>query len=187
MSTQLLAPTFLFHFSVPCRYTSAKWSARGIELGDEFLLPNFTELDDAPKRVTFRAAWNEQGLVFSAVVIGKKQAPWCRENRLDDSDGVFIWIDTRDVHNIHRAGRFCHQFVLLPAGGHRADEPVAELLTINRARENPKPIPPGVLQIVRHKQSEGYRLDIRVPAVAMTGFDPVEHPKLGFHWAVIDR
>jgi hypothetical protein len=187
MSTQLISPTFLFHFSVPCRYSSAKWSAKGIELEDEFLLPHFAELDDAPKRVAVRAAWNEQGLLFSVVVSGKKQAPWCRENRLDDSDGVYLWIDTRDVHNIHRAGRFCHQFVFLPSGGHRGDEPVAELLPINRARENPKPVPQGQLQIVRHNQSDGYRLDLIVPVAALTGFDTAEHPRLGFHWAVIDR
>jgi hypothetical protein len=186
--SQLISPTFLFQFAVPCRHVEKLWTPRGVELSDDFLLPSFAELDDAPRRVQVRAAWSDQGVVISATVTGKKQAPWCRENRIEDSDGFFLWIDTRDTHNIHRASRFCHQFVFLPTGaGHRQDEPVAEILPINRARENPKPPPRGALQGVFHKQRDGYRLDCCVPAAAMTGFEPAEHPRLGFHWALIDR
>lgn len=188
MSTQLLSPSFLFRFAAPLRYAAKVWTPQGIDLKDEFRLPSFGELDDAPERVTVRGAWSEQGLTFVAVVSGKKQTPWCRENRIEDSDGFYLWIDTRDTHNIHRASRFCHQFVFLPTGGgHRLDSPVAESLAINRARENPKPIRHGTLQAVHHKQKDGYRLDCHVPASALTGFDPAEHPRLGFHWAVIDR
>ena len=178
----------MFRFSAPCRYSAAAWKPSGIELGEEFRLPNFSELDDAPKRVDVAAAWSEQGLLFSVDVTGKKQAPWCRESRVEESDGVFLWIDTRDTHNIHRASRFCHQFVFLPTGGGlRQLEPIAEMLLINRARENPKPVRPGTLAVVNKKQPNGYRLDIRIPEAALTGFDPTEHPRLGFHWAVIDR
>lgn len=188
MSTQLLAPSFLFRFAVPCRYEEKLWAARGANLGNEFLLPHFAELDDAPKRVEVRCGWNERGLVFSTQVSGKSQTPWCRENRIEDSDGFFVWIDTRDTHNIHRASRFCHQFVFLPTGGgHRLDEPVAEILPINRARENPKPPRHGLLQAHHHKLRDGYRLDCHIPAEALTGFEPTDHPKLGFHWTVIDR
>lgn len=134
MPQQLLPPSFLFRFAVPCRYAAKLWTPKGVDFGDEFLLPGFAEIDDAPQRIEVRAAWNEQGVAFSITVSGKKQAPWCRESKIEDSDGVFLWIDTRDTHNIHRASRFCHQFVFLPTGGgHRQDEPVAELLAINRA------------------------------------------------------
>jgi hypothetical protein len=60
-------------------------------------------------------------------------------------------------------------------------------MPINRARENPKPPPRGAMQAVFHKQRDGYRLDCFVPAAALTGFEPAEHPRLGFHWAIIDR
>jgi hypothetical protein len=188
MSTQLLPPSFLFRFAVPCRYAAKLWTPKGIDLGDEHLLPSFAPLDDAPQRVVVRAAWSEQGLAFSAAINGKKQAPWCRESRIEDSDALYLWIDTRDTHNIHRASSFCHQFAFLPTGGgHGQDEPVAELLAINRARENPRPVRPGSLGVVHRKIADGYRLDIAIPAAALTGFDPAEHPRLGFHWAVIDR
>src|SRR5215475_14144328 len=188
MSQQLLPPSFLFRFAVPCRHAPKLWTTKGTDLADAFLLPSFAELDDAPQRVAVRAAWNEQGVAFSVQVSGKKQAPWCRESRIEDSDGFYVWIDTRDTHNIHRASRFCHQFVFLPTGGgHRQNEPVAELLAINRARENPRPVRPGVVHAVLRKLPGGYRLDGHIPAEALTGFEPAEHPRLGFHWAVIDR
>jgi hypothetical protein len=188
MSNQLLPPSFLFRFAVPCRYSTAAWSAKGINLSDEFRLPSFTELDDAPQRVLLNAAWNEQGMFFTAEVRGKKQPLWCRESRIEESDGLYVWIDTRDTHNIHRASRFCHQFVFLPTGGgHRLDEPVAEMLAINRARENPNQPKPGVVRAVTHKIENGYRLDGHIPAAVLTGWDPAEHKKLGFHWALVDR
>jgi hypothetical protein len=188
MTTRLLPASFLFRFAVPCRHAAAILTPRGVELGDEYLLPNFAELDDAPRWAVVKAAWSEQGVSLSVTVSGKKQAPWCRENRIEDSDGLYVWIDTRDTHNIHRASRFCHQFAFLPSGGgHRLDQPVADQLIINRARENSKPVRPGILQAISHKLADGYRLDVHISAAALTGFDPAEHPRLGFHWAVIDR
>src|SRR5215475_6107619 len=188
MPNQLLPSSFLFRFAVPCRQAVKLWTPKGLDFGDEFLLPSFAELDDAPQRVLVKAAWNEQGVALSASINGKKQPPWCRDSRIEDSDGFYVWIDTRDTHNIHRASRFCHQFVFLPTGGgHRQDEPVAEMLAINRARENPKPIRPGMLGAVTHKSKDVYRLDVALPAAALTGYEPAEHPRLGFHWAVIDR
>ncbi len=187
-SSQLLPPSFLFRFAVPCQHTAAAWTAQGIELGDDCLSPSFAELDDAPQHVGVKAAWNDSGLYLSVQVTGKKQPPWCRENRIEDSDGFYVWIDTRDTHNIHRASRFCHQFVFLPTGGgHQQDEPVAEMIAINRARENPKPPKPGAVRAVTKKLAGGYRLDGHVPAAALTGWEPSEHSKLGFHWAVVDR
>ncbi len=185
---QLLPPSFLFRFAAPLRHAAQIWTPTGIELGPKFALPSFAQLDDAPQRVEVRAAWNEQGLSLIAEISGKKQPPWCRANRLEDSDGFYLWIDTRDTHNIHRASRFCHQFVFLPTGGgHRGDEPLAEMLAINRARENPKPVRPGSLPVVAKLSRGGYSLACHLPAAALTGFDPAEHPRLGFHWALVDR
>src|SRR5579871_1540002 len=145
MPSQLLPPSFLFRFAVPCRQAAKLWTSKGLDLSDEYLVPSFAELDDAPQRVQVKAAWNEQGVALCAAVGGKKQAPWCRDSRIEDSDGFYAWIDTRDTHNIHRASRFCHQFVFMPAGSGRGlDEPCADQVLINRAKENAKPVRPGV-------------------------------------------
>ena len=181
MSTQLISPSFLFRFSAPCRYAAAAWKASGIELGEEHRLPSFAELDDAPQRVNVAAAWNEQGLLFTVDVAGKKQAPWCRESRIEESDGVFLWIDTRDTHNIHRASRFCHQFVFLPIGGglHQA-EPIAEMLLINRARENPETGAPRHIERGEQKTAERLSLGYSYPRSRANGLRSGRTPAPGF-------
>lgn len=187
MPNDLLPPSFLFRFSLPLKRIAGDWPAC-VPLGDEHRLLNFTALDDARQLADVRAAWNDRGLLFSLEVSGKKQQPWCREGRLEESDGFHVWIDTRDTKNIHRASRFCHHFVFLPAGGgHRFDQPVAEQALINRARENAHPVRPGVLRVNSEKRVNGYTLDCFVPVEALTGFDADDYSRLGFFYAVLDR
>ena len=64
---------------------------------------------------------------------------------------------------------------------------MAESLPINRAREPSNPVRPGLLQARSRQLADGYILEALVPAEALTGFDPAEHPRLGFTYAVIDR
>jgi hypothetical protein len=157
-------------------------------LESKYRLASFADLDAAATPAEVRAAWSQAGLAFSVLVTGKRQPPWCRASRPDESDGVQLWIDTRDVHNVHRASRFCHRFLFMPTGaGTRLDQPVAQWLPINRAREQPRAIAVGELQVRSQKRSDGYALDILIPAEALTGFDPAEHPRLGFNYALTDR
>ena len=67
------------------------------------------------------------------------------------------------------------------------DEPVADQLLINRARENATPIRPGILGVRSEKRIDGYLLEGHIPAEAMTGFEPDDHPQLGFTYAITDR
>jgi hypothetical protein len=188
MDRMLLSPVFLFRFAFACRRAATLWPDRAAELGADYALPSFGELEGRRRFADLRMAWNETGLEFQLQVTGKAQETWCRDTRVEDSDGLNIWIDTRDAHTIHRATRFCHRFVVLPFGaGTRGEQPVAILLPINRARELPKPIEPGTLRVDRVKLADGYTLRVLVPAGAITGFDPLEHPKLGFSYAVVDR
>ncbi|NUQ63378.1 MAG: hypothetical protein HUU20_12945 [Pirellulales bacterium] len=188
MSESLLPKRFLFRFSVPCRYRQPIWTAKGPGLDESYRLANLAELEDTARLIDFRMAWSETGLAFRAHVIGKSQPPWCRTNRPEDSDGMQIWIDTRDVHNVHRAGRFCHRFLFMPVGGgSRLDHAVAQWLPINRAKEHPRAIVQGQIRVRSERLADGYALEAFLAAEALTGFDPQEHPRLGFTYAVIDR
>jgi hypothetical protein len=188
MAESLIAPPMLFRFSVPCRHTAAPWRAEGIELDESYRLPCFAELGGTKPFADVRLAWSEEGIFLNATVRGKQQAPWCRDSRIDDSDGVQILLDTRNTQNIHRAGRFCHRFAFLPVGsGRKLDEPVGVLLAINRARESPREIEQGALQIVSQRLADGYRLAAFIAAAALTGYSPADQPALGFSYAVIDR
>jgi hypothetical protein len=188
MTNPLLPTRFLFRFSAPCRYRDPLWTAAGAALDESYRLAAFLELEGRAAWADVRAAWSEAGIAFAVHLRGKKQSLWCRESQPEDSDGLQVWIDTRDVHNVHRAGRFCHRFVFLPCGsGGRDDEPLASPLPIHRAREFPNPIRPGLLQVHCRRQANDYFLEAFLPAEALTGFDPAEHPRLGFTYAVIDR
>jgi hypothetical protein len=248
MPQPLLPARFLFRFSAPCRRRESLWTAEGAQLDETYRLAGLTELEGRPAWADVRAAWNAGGLVFSVRVSGKKR------KEAEQDDGLHLWIDTRDVHDIHRAGRFCHRFRFRPvggtselkveAGGGRAEEwlipktksrsprhsplapppspfpipssalrekgdsphlceapggpfrqmgtvpffpAVAEWLPINRAREQPRPIAAELLQAVWQPRDDGYILDALLPAEALTGFDPAEHTRLGFTYAVVDR
>ncbi len=188
MAETLLPASFLFRYRVPCAYLPAAGGGKTSALTEHHRLPNFTPLDGGPEGPEVRAGWNESGLTFWLEVSGKRQPPWCRENKIDDSDALHVWIDTRDTHNIHRAGRFCHYFIFMPAGsGARLDQPIAEQLWINRARENARSVRPGMLRVAAEKRRDGYRLEAQIAAAALTGFDPAEHPRLGFTYCIVDR
>jgi len=192
-SNTLLAPRFLFRFTVPVLRSDAAWKAAGVDLDESYRLLNLGELDAGtpsrePSFADVRMAWNPAGLIFNVRVEGKSQPLWCREGRLEDSDGLQIWIDTRATLNIHRASRYCHRYAFLPAGGGRNyEEPVADQLLINRARENARPIRPRELQVASKSTKSGYKLSAFVPATALAGYDSHQHHQIGFTYAVFDR
>ena len=64
---------------------------------------------------------------------------------------------------------------------------MAETLPINRAREPAPPVREGLLKARCESRADGYILEAFIPAEALIGFDPAEHPRLGFTYAVIDR
>jgi hypothetical protein len=176
-TNSLLAPRFLFRFASPVLRRNVIWKAGGVELEESHRLLNLAELDTGtddrePFFGDVRMAWSQDGLVLNVRVDGKKHAPWCREGRLEDSDGLTVWIDTRATLNIHRASRYCHRYVFVPTGGgHSQNEPLADQLLINRARENARPIRPGELQVASNITKTGYWLAALGPAVALGGFD----------------
>src|SRR5688572_26037755 len=133
-SNTLLAPRYLFRFSVPVLRRDPLWKVGGAALDETYRLLDLAELDagSADRERTFadvRLAWSHEGLVFNVRVEGKTQPVWCRDGRLEDSDGIQVWIDTRATLNIHRASRYCHRYVFLPGGGgHGQMEPLADQL-----------------------------------------------------------
>jgi len=185
----LIPPRFLFRFAVDVRRCDKLWSPKeGVVLDESYRLPMLAELDSERSLADVRMAWSPEGLAWWVRVEGKLQLPWCRESRLDDSDGLQVWVDTRATTNVHRASRFCHRFTFLPrGGGHSAEEPVAEQLLINRARENARPARVRELQSLSRVSEQAYELSAFAPAITLGGFDPEGQPRLGFTYAVLDR
>lgn len=179
----------LFRYRIDCgRFNGPNRSAS--ELPASCRLPVFNELDknrDKPF-AELRAAWNLDGLYFWLKVKGKKQSIWSRNTQLLDSDGLQVWIDTRDTHNIHRASKFCHWIVMLPAGGgNDGNEPIASMLNINRAREHSPSVNQMPISVSSSIQAGGYTLSAFIPAGTINGWNPDEHRMIGFHYVVTDR
>lgn len=187
-STQLVDPTILFKFEVRLIKADLTWTKRGLELPPSCRLPSFGALSGGPAFADLRVGWSDQGIGFWMKVIGKRAMPWCRDTRLDESDGLHLWMDTRNSPNIHRATQHCHRFLWLPSGGGpQRDRPVAAMVPIHRARANPKPIAGDALSIQAAPKHDGYELSGIIHASALTGFDPVDQPRIGFFYAVADR
>ncbi len=182
---------FLGRVCHPCRFV------KGIpdESGDEILdLPescrfdNFAAMDGKHNFADVRIAWNTKGLAVQATITGKEKAAQGDPNRPRFSDGVTLWIDTRDARTFHRASRFCHQFHLLPAAaGTDRDEPVLLQSKINRAQQDAPMADLTDVPFRAFPRKGGYRVEVFFPADALNGFDPEEHPRLGFYYSVRDQ
>lgn len=184
----LVPPRFLFRFAVEVHRYDPIWTPQGVTLDEKYRLPQLAELDSERGIADVRMAWGPQGLAWWVKVEGKTQLPWCRDSRLEDSDGLQVWVDTRATTNIHRASQFCHRFAYLPrGGGSSAEEPVADQLLINRARENARPVRPRELQARAKVSKSGYEMSAFAPATTLYGYDPEGSPKLGFTYALLDR
>jgi len=184
----MFAKPFLYRFRFPCTYAAADI----VSLDETYRLPNVGQLEDSDVQsmlpYDFRIGWNPIGLIFSLIVSEKKQPLWCRSTQPDESDGIQICLDTRDIKDIHRASRFCHRLLFMPIGsGRDQSQPSVVWLPIRHAKEHPNPIDLQQIKMRSKVSAEGYRLDVVLPGKILTGFDPAEYPNLGFHFAVMDK
>lgn len=185
----LLPTSFLFRYAIPVKRI-AKLPKRGktlLGLTSECTIPLFNELDDGSAFAEIRAVWNEKGLGFAAHIRGKQHPPVSDVATPSASDGVRIWVDTRDTKTIHRAGRYCHQFHLLPTGGGNGkDRPVAVQTEIARSREDAPLVASEEIKIAAAQLKSGYSMEVWFSREQLHGFDPEASPRIGFYFHVHD-
>ncbi len=181
---------FLFRFSIPV-HRVARLPKRGrmlLNLPTECRLPAFGELDDVQPFGELRIGWNEKGVGVSVDVRGKRERPRCRIEEPTESDGLQLWVDTRNTQSIHRASRFCHHFCVLPAGagGESQQQPASVQLPIARAREDAPLVKSAPIGTSVQMRPDGYQLEVWLPAESLNGFDPEANPSLGFYYLLQD-
>lgn len=179
--TQLLPPRFLFDWSFPVRQGSGQPLA---VLGSEYTLPAFNDYDGAASFAEWRIAWHADGLALQVEVSGKTTPTIGRPTDPINSDHVQIWLDTRNTRNVHRATRFCHQYIALPTDPRQ--RPSIITLDIANARESSRKIDAPSLQVASEVRTDGYQLRLWIPAGALQGYDPENHPRLSFFSLVHD-
>jgi hypothetical protein len=186
----LIPNRFLFRVAYPCRYV-LEVPREGddlLDLPQECRLENFADMDERRNFADVRLAWNERGLAVQVEVRGKDQPATSDSTRPRHSDGLSLWIDTRDARTSHRASRYCHQFHFLPTGGGEdRDEPCFVQSKINRALQDAPTAPAGSVALKARPVRGGYRVEAFLPAAVLHGFDPEQNPRLGVCYAVHDR
>ena len=188
--TGLVPNRLLFDFEIPIRHRSEPPSLGGdLDDWDErSLLPDLCRVEGQRPFGRVYAAWSAEGLYVAAAVSGKQRTLRCDPAEFWKSDHLRLCVDFRDARNLKRATRFCQQFYLLPTGGgSRRNRPVAGSHPIQRAREDAPPVPAGRIPIGARVRSDGYALEAHLPADCLSGFDPDEHPRIGFYYMFEDR
>jgi hypothetical protein len=187
--TRLVPNRFLFDFEFPLRYR-AKMPALTGSLADwteDELLPDLGQIDGEPPFGAVWACWNEEGIAIACRVENKSTPLRCNPKSFWRGDNLRLCTDMRDTRNIHRASKHCQQFFFLPTGGGKSGrDPVAGSAAINRARQSAPIVPPGQIPVAARVTRTGYALEALVPAAALYGFDPTEHPRIGFYYILED-
>jgi hypothetical protein len=187
--TGLIPNRFLFTFEFPLRYRPDPPVVDGRLSGwtNAEILPRLGEIDGRRDFADVRACWNEGGLYFACRVTDKRKPPRCEPRRFWLGDNLRICTDMRGARTARRATRFCQQFYFLPTGGGaRRNEPVAGATKIQRAREDASPVPAGRIAVASNVTPTGYTLEAHVPAGCLSGFEPDEHPRIGFYYMLED-
>ncbi len=194
----LIPNRFLFAFEFSLHYRPVLPAIDGdlSEWTDADLLPELSEVDGREAFADVWACWNESGLSIACRVEGKRHPPRCDPSRYWTSDVLRLCTDMRDARTLKRATRYCQQFFFLPAGGGpKRTEAVAGVAKIKRAREgegdqggSPNAgLSGGQLMVASRVTPTGYQLAGHIPAHGLSGFDPVEHDRIGFYYIVEDR
>src|SRR5207249_5763164 len=146
---------------------------RLVDLPEACRLDNFAAMDNQKNFADVRLAWNERGIGLQATVTGKDQDPRGDAADAKHSDGVTLWLDTRDARTSHRASRYCHQFTFLPTGGGPDhDEPAFGQSAIHRALQDAPTCSPADVALRSRLKKTGYLLEAFLPAAVLHGYDP---------------
>jgi len=187
--TQLVPNRLLFDFEFPLRYRKSIPVFRRGLFGwtDEYRLPDLGTIDGQTRFGDLWASWNEEGLTMACRVTGKTKEPVCKPQAFWRADNLRVCLDTRDARGIQRATEFCHHLYFLPCGAGKAGkDPVAGSAPFNRARKQAPVIPPGRIAIDASVRSDGYEFQATVPSDELHGWDPEEHPRIGFYYILED-
>jgi hypothetical protein len=158
-----------------------------IDLAEAASIDPYSEIDGAPRFADVRLGWNESGFGLQVEVRGKEAPPVGDPNRLRQSDGVTLWIDTRGDRSGHRAAKTCHQFHFLAAGGGgEHDEPLFVQTKIHRALQDAPLATAADVPFRIERTKKGYRLEAFLSGNVLYGWDPEQNPRLGVYYAVRD-
>jgi hypothetical protein len=147
---------------------------------DTHRLPDLSGLEDRESHADVYMGWDEFALYFAVVMREKWEEPVCDRERYWTRDGFRIWIDTRDTRDIHRASKYCRQFCFFP------DDFTGRQMAVPNAKEDAPIAEPSAFKVAGKRRRDGWQMEVALPASVLGGYDPVEHPRIGFCYYLKD-
>lgn len=151
-------------------------------------LPLFGPLDGETPYASFYAGWSQSGLAF-----GLDHARWSGAFHSDSgrpagSDGLRVYIDTRDRKDVHRGTRFCLGLFIRPEFRAPAD-PVAtvSMIKLPRARQDPPTINTQRIDVAVRTRKQAWQMAVHLPAEVLPGYDPAQFASIGLQLVLQDR
>lgn len=188
MSDLHIPPRAFFAYSVRCPYVGDTLKIDGNlrDWPEAARLPDLQAIEGRAHFGDVYLGWNETGLYCGVSVRNKT------EYRIDPrncarGECLELWIDTRDLKDVHRANRYCHHFCFLPGGSGRDGKgPIGRQANIHGAREQAPPCPEDSIHLGLRRLKRSYQLELRIPAAGLNGFQPGEFDRLGFTYLLHD-
>lgn len=144
-----------------------------------YLLPSFSELLDQESFAQVAMCYSNKG-VWIAVEV-EKSFEEVFFPKVEQGDGIEIFIDTRDVKSVGSMHKFCHHFIFLP-------KPVTDFMAceVTRLRvEDSHPLAdPSLLHVNATFSKNSYEMRIFIEADALYGFDPDQTHRIGFAYKI---
>jgi hypothetical protein len=193
MGKSLLPQAFWFRLGTSCPRVDEipRPEERGalLELPATCSLPDLSSLEGRASWASVRVGWNAQGLGIAILVDDSGSKAKLNPDRPEGFADVNLWIDTRDTRNVSRATRFCHRFAARITVGRDRKSLKVELTQrpISRAVADAPICAPGLLKARADLNRGGWRLELFLPAAALSGFDPETNRRLGFAYQVSDH
>jgi hypothetical protein len=184
----LIAPRLLIQVEHPCPKVIPAKGKTFATLGEQSILRNYAGVASQSNYAELRLGWDRRGIHLKATVSGKKSDPVGDAANPFASDGLTLWIDTRESRQSHRATTFCHQLHFLAAGaGLEKQDPVLVQGQIHRALENAPPIHGSDVPYRCRWFKGGYELEAYLSESVLHGFDPESNRELGVFYRFSDR
>ena len=171
------SPSSFFSLSLDIKYATNLAEIKN--LGNEYLLPDMSELLAEETFSSLFIAWNEEGIALQANI--DKPFENNRASEYRKGDNLELFFDTRDLKSAGFPTRFCHHFLFLP---HAEEGSLASEITQFRTEDTHPLCDSRELKFDTVFNKKNYKIKIFIPSHCMHGYDPSSFNRIGFAYRV---